>query len=89
MRSHHIQRVSKGFKSKQPTQTYNLMVNHGREIWGTTSGHPGSFDDKSVVLFDDFVMDIKRGDILSDYELTAREMGNKLLQRRKWVFGLW
>ena len=65
---HRIQQMHKGFKSKQPTQTYNLTVNHRREILGTTTGQPGAFNDKTVVLFNDFVTEIKSGSILDDYE---------------------
>jgi len=88
MCSHRIQRVHKGFKSKHPTRTYNLTVNHRREILGTTSGHPGSFNDKTVVLYDDFVMDIKRGHILNDYEFELVEMNGGAVVTKKYK-GVW
>ncbi len=88
MCSHRIQRVHKGFKSKHPTRTYNLTVNHRREILGTTSGHPGSYNDKTVVLYDDFVMDIKRGNILTDYEFELLEIqGGKVIKKK--YKGVW
>jgi hypothetical protein len=37
------------------------MVNHRRRILGTTRGHPGSFNDKTLILFDEFVQDVKSG----------------------------
>jgi hypothetical protein len=73
MCSHRIQRVHKGFKTKHPTRTYNLTANHRREILCTTDGHPGSFNDKTVVLYDDFICDIKAGLILDDYEFELLE----------------
>lgn len=73
MCSHRIQRVHKGFKTKYPTRTFNLTVNHRREILGSTRGHPGSFNDKTVVMYDDFIMDIKQGHIFSDYEFKLLE----------------
>ena len=75
MCSHRIARIHKGFKSKHPTRTYNLTANHPREILCTTEGHPGSFNDKTVVLHDDFICDIKSGHILDDYTF-------ELLERR-------
>ena len=56
-------------------RTYNATVNHLREILGTTSGHPGSYNDKTTILYNEFIMDIKSGAILDDYEF-------ELLERR-------
>ena len=75
MCSHRLQRIHKGFKTKHPTRTYNLTANHRRQILGTTTGHPGSFNDKTVVMFDEFVSNIKSGAILDDciFELLERQ----------------
>jgi hypothetical protein len=55
---------------------------------GTTSGHPGSYNDKTVVLYDDFVMDIKRGNILTDYEFELLEIqGGKVIKKK--YKGVW
>ncbi len=67
--SYRIQRIHKGFKTKYPMQTHNLTVNHRLEILATTSGHPGLFNDKTVVMYDEFITDIKSGNILDDCEL--------------------
>ena len=77
MRSHRLKRVHTGHTSKHATRTYNLTANHCREILGTTSGHPGSYNDKTTVLYDDCVCDIKSGAILNDYtfELLERQGG--------------
>ena len=66
MCSWRLRRMHKGGKSKHPTRTYNMTVNHRRRILGTTRGHPGSWNDKTLVLFDTFIKGIKRGDILQD-----------------------
>ena len=68
-----LRRMHKGGKSKYPTRTYNITVNHRRRILGTTRGHPGSWNDKTLVLFDTFIKGIKRGDILDDYEFELME----------------
>ena len=68
--------MHKGGNSKHPTRTYNMTVNHRRRILGTTKGHPGTWNDKTVVLFDTFGKEIKRGSILQDnvfYLLAARD----------------
>jgi len=73
---HRLRRVHLGAKSKYATQTFNTTVNHRRRILGITRGHPGSWNDKTLVLFDTFIKDIKHGDILQDYTF-------KLLERRR------
>ena len=60
-------RAHLGAKNKHATRTYNMTVNHRRRILGTTRGHPGSWNDNTLVLFDTFIRDIKRGEILDDY----------------------
>ena len=62
----HLHRSHKEGKSKHPTRTYNLTVNHRRRILGSTRGHAGSWNGKTAVLFDTFIKTIKRGDILQD-----------------------
>ena len=61
-----IRRVHRGGKSKHPTRTYNMTVNHRCRILGSTKGHAGSWNDKTVILFDTFVKATKRGEILQD-----------------------
>ena len=64
-----------GFKSKAACRTYNTTVNHRRRILASTFGNPGSFNDKTLILFDTFIRDIKRGEKLDDYTF-------ELLERR-------
>ncbi|KAL7475923.1 hypothetical protein ACHAW6_001816 [Cyclotella cf. meneghiniana] len=53
-----------------------MIVNHRLRILGSTHGHPGSWNDKTVVLFDTVIRDIKHGDILDDYIFKLYEMQN-------------
>ena len=89
MCSHRLQRIHKGHKSKSATRTYNLTADHRRQILATTSGHPGSFNDKTTVLHDEFITDIKSGAILDDYtfELLERREGKvfKVKYRGVWL----
>ena len=72
--SYRLRRLHLGGKSKSPTRTYNITVNHRRRILGTTSGHPGSWNDQTVVLFDAFIIGIKRGEIFDDNTFELLEM---------------
>ena len=65
-----------------------MTVNHRRRILGSTRGHPGSWNDKTVVLFDDFLMDIKRGKILQDNEFGLLERRSDGVARVKYQ-GVW
>ena len=55
-----------GFKESLPSRTYNISVNHRRQILHTTRGHPARWNDKTLARFDTFVMSIKNGSILQD-----------------------
>jgi len=68
MRQHHV-----GFKMLQTACTYNLIVNHARRIWSTAHGHPGSWNDKTLVLFDDFAVTLHEGTILNDFSFALLE----------------
>jgi hypothetical protein len=50
-----------GGKQHLTTRTFNLTVNHRRRILSTTIGMPGRWNDKTVVLFDNFVRGIYEG----------------------------
>ena len=50
-----------GFKSKSTMRTYNLTCNHRRKILHTTSGHPGRWNDKTLVRFDSFMSNLRDG----------------------------
>ncbi len=75
-------------KTKFPTRTYNLIVNHRREILATTHGHPGSFNDKTVMIYDEFITDIKSYNILDEYEFELLERRNGKVVSVKYK-GMW
>jgi len=68
MRQSHI-----GFKMSQTARTYNLIVNHARRILSTSHGHPSSWNDKTLVLFDDFASSLHEGSILNDFSFKLLE----------------
>jgi hypothetical protein len=51
-----------GFKLASTTRTYNLAVNHCRKILHSTQGHPGRWNDKTLVRFDGFMHQLREGD---------------------------
>ncbi len=61
------------FKMLQTAHTFNLIVNHAHKILSTSCGHPGSWNDKMLVLFDEFAMGLYHGSILNDFSLSLLE----------------
>jgi hypothetical protein len=63
----------KGFKLAIPSRNYNATVTHARQILGTTCGHPGTWNDKTVVLFDDLIKGVNEGKHYQDNEFSLFE----------------
>ena len=57
-----------GFKSSHTSRTYNITVNHRRQILATTKGHPAKWNNKTLVLFDNFVVALNEGPKLQDVQ---------------------
>jgi len=68
MRQSHV-----GFNMSQTARTYNLIVNHACRILSTSHGHPGSWNDKTLVLFNDFVSCLHDSTILNDFSFSLLE----------------
>lgn len=79
--SQRLRQFHKGGKSKSTTRSYNMTVNHRRLILGTTRGHPGRWNDKTVVLFDTMLHGLKRGKVLADatFELLERNKNGEIV----------
>ena len=45
----------KGFKLNVPARTYNVTVDHSRRILQSTSDPPGTWNDKTLILFDEYI----------------------------------
>jgi DDE superfamily endonuclease len=63
-----------GFKSKATTR-YNIVVNHKRRSLSSSSGHPGRWNDKTIVKFDLFLERLQNGeyDDMLQFELLNNE----------------
>ena len=82
----HLHRLKKshlGGKSNLTWRTFNVVVNNRREIIHTTTGYPARWNDKSLVLFDEFLKVIQSGDLLNDcgFELLEYDE-NKVIRRQ-------
>ena len=60
--SYRLRQAHLGFKLAHTARTYNLTVNHRRQILSSTAGHPCRWNDKTLVLFDRFVNSLKDGE---------------------------
>ena len=49
-----------GFKLSAPARTCDVTCDHSCRILGVTMGHPGTWNDKTLMLFDQLIMDVKR-----------------------------
>ena len=75
-----------GFKMSCTTRTYNLTVNHKRRILYSSTGHPGRWNDKTLVRFDSFVSRLQRGefDDKMSFELKT-EQGSSIKMKGAYV----
>lgn len=62
-----------GHKLSKTARTYNIIVNHRRRILASTGGHPSRWNDKTIVLFDEFIQDLRNGKVLCDNEFELLE----------------
>ena len=58
--SYGLRQAHLGYKMSTTTRTYNLTVNHRRKILHTTTGHPGRWNDKTLVRFDSLMNQLVR-----------------------------
>jgi hypothetical protein len=78
-----------GFKLAIPSRNYNATVTHYHQILGTTCGHPGTWNDKTLVLFDELIRGVHEGKLYSDYEFQLYELDANNKQRLVTYQGAW
>ena len=75
-----------GYKmgSVTTTRTYNLTVSHRRQILHTTNGHPGRWNDKTLIRLDSFMADLRDGafDERINFKLKRAGMKTKTMMTR-------
>ena len=60
--------MNKGFKLNLPTRTYNATVDHSQRILCSTTGHPATWNDKTLVLFDPLLTKVKDRQVHQNHE---------------------
>ena len=63
----------KGFTLNVASRTYNVTVDHTRRVIGTTCGHPATWNDKTIQLFDPLLTGIHEGFVPEDFEFELIE----------------
>ena len=81
--------IHKGPKMHVPSRTYNVTVTHCRQIIGTTIGHPGTFNDKTVIMFDRLLGDIHNNHLKDDHQfmLLEKDANNNIVEKE--YVGAW
>ena len=79
----------KGFKLAIPSRNYNATVTHYHQILGTTCGHPGTWNDKTLVLFDELIRGVHEGKLYADHEFELYELDSDNNQIQVTYQGAW
>jgi hypothetical protein len=61
-----LKQVHKGHKLDKPARAYNVAANHRRCIQHSTAGSPCTWNDKTLIMHDEWAMKLKNGEILQD-----------------------
>ena len=69
--------MHRGYKLSLPSRTYNMTVDHSRWILGSTMGHPATWNDKTLILYDELVCGVRDGNIHNDFEFMLYEKNEK------------
>ena len=56
-----LQQSHLGFRSYHTARSYNITGNHRQQILATTTGHPARWNNKTVVLLDNFIVALNEG----------------------------
>ena len=63
-----LRQLHLGYKLAHTARTYNISVNHRKSILSSTSGHPARFNDKTLAIYDAFMMKLKNGYFTDKHE---------------------
>ena len=84
---HRLKQYHDSFKLSTPSRTYNITVNHRRRILSSTRGHPGRWNDKSVVMYDYLSCGLRDGTLYNNIEFELLERCNSGVRARKYKGG--
>ena len=85
-----LRQANIGFKQSHPARTYNIICNHRREILCSTNGHPSRWNDKTLSIYDPFLVGVRSCKILTDvkFELLYRDRVDGIIKTQSYV-GPW
>ena len=72
----------KAFKLHIPARSYNVTVDHSCQILGSTLGHPSTWNDKTLILYDDLIRNVHNGKIPDDFQfkLLEKDINNNIIK---------
>ena len=79
----------KGFKLNLPARTYNLTVSHSKLILCSTTGHPSTWNDKTIVLFDPLISGVHQGTKHQDFKFNLYEKSDNGEIKEVTYQGIW
>ena len=68
----------KGHKLNIPSRSCNIIVSHSLQILYSTSRHPSTWNDKSIILYDTLVRGVHTGEIYLDCEFELLKYNEKM-----------
>jgi len=74
--SYRLRQLHLDHKLSHTARTYNMTVDHCRKFLYTTTGYPARFNDKTLVLYDDFVNGLNDGKCNEIHDFTLMAFGN-------------
>ena len=91
-----LRQLHMGYKIALTCRTYNLTCDHRRRILSTTSGHPARFNNKTLIMFDQFMLDLKAGKFdkefnfkLYDTDRNGNVVKNMMDAMSLWIMDTW
>ena len=64
-------------KLNTASRNYNATVTHCRQILGTTSGNPYTWNNNTVILYDKLVISVNEGELFDGHEFTLLEFNSE------------
>jgi len=82
-----LRQYNHSFKLPHPSRSYNTTVNYRRKILHTTSGHPGRWNDKSIVMYDKLACDLLHNNVFSSQSFFLYEPTSDGKYLKRWYSG--
>ena len=83
-----VQQQHFGHKQSKTAHTYKITVNHCRYILATRKGHPCTWNNKTLIRYNEFVSGLHNGMCLPDVAFFLFERVDGTIKKRKYT-GAW